>query len=248
MMTHEQAWERLDDFAGGELADAEHGAVQAHLRGCAECRAEVDSLRALLDGARFLPREIAPPRDLWAGIAARLEPRAPALVETPRAPDETPRPEETADPQVIPFRRKLPWQPPRWLMAAAAAVVLMIGSSLATLLVVGRGAQGGAPDRLDPVAAVPPSERATTALVAFAPAEQGYQAAIDDLAAVLETRRGELAPETVATLERNLAIIDQAIAESRAALVKDPNSRELTQMLSAVYDTKVRMLQQAVEL
>jgi hypothetical protein len=242
MMTHEQAWERLDDFAGGELADAEQGAVRAHLRGCAECRAEVDSLRALLDEARFLPREIAPQRDLWAGIAARLEPRAPSAGETPRPA------EETADPRVIPFRRGLPWQPPRWLMAAAAAVVLMIGSSLATLLVVDRGARGGAPDLLDPVAATPPSERATTALAAFAPAEQGYQAAIDELAAALDTRRGELAPETAATLERNLAIIDQAIAESRAALERDPGSRELTQMLSAVYDTKVRMLQQAVEL
>lgn len=242
MMTHEQARERLDDFAGGELPDAEHAAVRRHLRGCAECRAEVDGLRALLDEARFLPREIAPPRDLWAGISARLEPRAPAAVETPRLV------EETADPQVIPLRRRGGWQPPRWLLAAAAAVVLMIGTSVTTLMVAGRGAGTGEPDRLPPVVATPAPEPTTTALVAFAPAEQGYRTAIDDLAAVLETRRGQLAPETVATLERNLAIIDQAIAESRAALVKDPSSRELAQMLSAVYDTKVRMLQQAVEL
>jgi len=251
MMTHEQAWERLDDFAGGELPDGEHGAVQAHLRRCAECRSEVDSLRALLDEARFLPREIAPGRDLWAGIAARLEPRAAAVLETPRRvePAETARAvEETDDAKAIPFRRRLPWQPPRWLVAAAAAVVLMIGSSVTTMMVMGGGIQGGGPDRLDPVAATPPSEPTTTALVAFAPAEEGYQAAIDDLAAVLQTRRDRLAPETVATLERNLAIIDQAIAESRAALEKDPSSRELAQMLSAVYDTKVRMLQQAVEL
>jgi anti-sigma factor RsiW len=243
MMTHEEARERLDDFAGGELAEAGHARVRGHLAGCAECRAEVASLRALLDEARFLPREIAPGRDLWAGIAARLEPRAPAVSETPRAV------EEAADPKVIPFRRRSGWQPPRWLMAAAAGVVLMIGTSVTTLMVAGPGVRGGGPDRLAPVAAVPPgSAPATTALVAFAPAEAGYRAAIDDLAAVLETRRATLAPETVATLERNLAIIDQAIAESRAALEKDPGSRELAQMLSAVYDTKVRMLQTAVEL
>lgn len=65
---------------------------------------------------------------------------------------------------------------------------------------------------------------------------------------MLATRRGQLAPETVRTLETNLRIIDAAIAESRAALEKDPNSRELTQMLSATYDAKVQMLRQAVEL
>jgi CHASE3 domain sensor protein len=55
-------------------------------------------------------------------------------------------------------------------------------------------------------------------------------------------------PETVRTLEANLRIIDQAIAESREALQKDPNSRELIQMLGATYDAKVKMLRQAVEL
>lgn len=243
MMTHEEARARLDDFAGGELAEGEHARVRGHLAACAECRAEVESLRGLLDEARFLPREIAPGRDLWAGIAARLEPRAPAVAEIPRAVEE-------ADPKVIAFRRRGGWQPPRWLMAAAAAVVLMIGTSVTTLMVAGPGIRGGTPDRLAPMSATPPagSAPATTALVAFAPAEAGYRAAIDDLAAVLETRRASLAPETVATLERNLAIIDQAIAESRAALEKDPGSRELAQMLSAVYDTKVRMLRTAVDL
>ncbi|MFL5538840.1 MAG: hypothetical protein ACJ8J0_07585, partial [Longimicrobiaceae bacterium] len=87
-----------------------------------------------------------------------------------------------------------------------------------------------------------------TALAAFRPAEREYQRAVDDLARVLETRRASLAPETVATLERNLAIIDAAIAESRAALVNDPNSRELTRMLSSTYDAKVQLLRRAVEL
>jgi hypothetical protein len=57
-----------------------------------------------------------------------------------------------------------------------------------------------------------------------------------------------MAPETAETLERNLRIIDAAIAESRAALEKDPNSRELIDMLSATYDAKVKVLRQAVEI
>ncbi|HEX8692680.1 MAG TPA: zf-HC2 domain-containing protein [Longimicrobium sp.] len=227
MITHEQALERLDDFAGGELPDRERRAVQLHLQTCAECRAEVDALRSLLDEARFLPREIAPGRDLWAGIESRLEPRGGA--------------------KVIPLRPRSAWAPPRWMTLAAAAVVLMIGTSVTTMFFMQRGGDP-APDRLPGIVADQPAAPTTTALVALQPAEAEYQKAIDDLAAVLETRRSRLAPETVATLERNLRIIDQAIAESRAALERDPSSRELAQMLSAVYDTKVRMLQQAVEL
>jgi hypothetical protein len=95
-------------------------------------------------------------------------------------------------------------------------------------------------------AATRPAE--ITALAAFRPAERTYQRAVDDLVRVLESKRGEMAPETAATLERNLRIIDAAIAESRTALERDPNSRELTHLLTASYDAKVQLLRQAVEL
>jgi hypothetical protein len=47
--------------------------MELHIAGCAGCRAEERALRALLAHAAALPKEIAPPRDLWAGIDARLE-------------------------------------------------------------------------------------------------------------------------------------------------------------------------------
>ena len=64
----------------------------------------------------------------------------------------------------------------------------------------------------------------------------------------MQNMRRNILMLTVATLERNLAIIDAAIAESRAALENDPNSRELTRMLSSTYDAKVQLLRQAVQL
>ena len=262
-MTHEQAIERLDELVSGELPDIERRLVVRHLEGCDECRAEAGAIRALLDEVAAMPRGIAPPADLWQGIAGRLEPReaqaAPAAVE------------ET---KVIPFApRQRVWQPPRWALQAAAAVVLVVGSSLATATVMRRQQAQGPIASLPGVGATAPARQAAgtdvplpagngartaavqgaaaqpvTALAAFRPAEREYQRAVEELQQVLETRRADLAPETVATLERNLAIIDQAIAESRAALEKDPGSRELAQMLSGMYDTKVRTLQQAVEL
>jgi hypothetical protein len=154
-------------------------------------------------------------------------------------------------------------------------VVLVVGSSLVTAKLMrerqagpvatlpaaearipGQGAEQGAAPAGGTLAASPgerPEPAAggggqMTALAAFRPAEREYQQAVDDLARVLETRRESLAPETAATLQRNLAIIDAAIAESRAALEKDPNSRELTKMLSSTYDAKVQLLRQAVQI
>lgn len=224
-MTHERALDRLDDYVSGTLPPGAAADLHRHLEGCDGCRAEEAALRALLSGAAALPREIAPPRDLWAGIAARLEPRAPpAAAPTPLHP------------------RRIR-QPPAWLLAAAA-VLLMAGTSLVTALVVG----GGRGDTVLPVASVQADPPANTAFAAFRPAEREYRRAIDELEALLASHREELAPETVATLETNLAIIDGAIRESRAALAADPMSRDLAGLLSALYDTKVDVLQRAVQL
>jgi anti-sigma factor RsiW len=65
----------LDDYADGALGEAAFQEVELHLAGCADCAAEHRMLRELLDRATALPRAIAPPRDLWPGIAERLAPR-----------------------------------------------------------------------------------------------------------------------------------------------------------------------------
>lgn len=228
-MSHAELRDRLDDYVDGALDAAETRAVREHLAACAECRAEVDGLRALLDETRFLPRDVAPPRDLWAGIEARLEPRAPAA----------------AAPDILPLRRRS--GPPRWLLQAAAAVVLVAGTSLVTWTLAGRGRAvvAGDPEVLPPAVV---QGAAPTVLASFAPAEADYRTAIGDLERLLAEQRGQMAPETAATLERNLAIIDAAIADSRAALERDPNSAALARMLAGMYDTKVQVLRQAVQL
>ena len=69
-----------------------------------------------------------------------------------------------------------------------------------------------------------------------------------ELMRALDAERAHLAPATVATLERNLAVIDAAIAESRAALAGDPGNRDLAALLWASYRQKVALLQQATRL
>jgi hypothetical protein len=78
-MSCERFLEILDDYADGSLAEAEHQEAELHLAACATCRAEERRLRAFLAEAAGLRREAQPGRDLWPGIAARIEPRAKVL-------------------------------------------------------------------------------------------------------------------------------------------------------------------------
>ncbi len=235
-MTHEQILELLDDFVGGELEPREEREVRRHLMQCDGCRAEEQALRALLDQAAALPDEIVPERDLWTDIAPRLQSRG-SLVEEPA--------DSIPEVRVIGPR---PARPLPWWMLAAASIALVVTTSFATLRLSGRGEN--VPATIASQQARQPARAGgtPTALAAFRPAEQEYEKAISDLEIVLQTQRGRMAPQTAATLEANLRIIDRAIAESRAALAADPNSAELTHMLSDAYDTKLDVLRQAVSL
>lgn len=235
-MTHERILELLDDFVGGDLPPREERDVRRHLMQCEECRAEEQALRALLDEAADLPDEIVPGRDLWESIAPRLQSRA-ALPADPA--------ERVPEVRVIGPR---PARPLPWWMLAAASIALVVTTSLTTLQIAGRGKGEGPAVTIPTQTAQRPQARPVTALAAFQPAEQEYEKAIADLETVLRTRRDRMAPQTAATIEANLRIIDRAIAESRAALAADPNSAELTRMLSDAYDTKLDVLRQAVSL
>lgn len=133
------------------------------------------------------------------------------------------------------IQARLAARPPRrrgWLigLAAAAVIVVAAASSLATAWVLG--------GRDRPAAVVASSEAR----------EAAYLRATAALAQELAVRRDELAPETVAVLDRNLAIIDRAIAESRAALAADPADADLAELLWASYQRKVSFLEQAARL
>lgn len=58
-----------------------------------------------------------------------------------------------------------------------------------------------------------------------------YDEEITTLRSAVEARRSQLDPATVKTIEQNLRVIDNAIAQSRAALAKDPKSQFLSSQL-----------------
>jgi len=79
----------------------------------------------------------------------------------------------------------------------------------------------------------------------WAVVQADFDRASDELSRILAVERERLRPETVVLLERNLAVIDTAIAESRAALARDPASAELRRFFAAAARQKVELLRWA---
>jgi len=89
---------------------------------------------------------------------------------------------------------------------------------------------------------------ATPADSAGVPAEQHYERAIAGLQRLAESQNEALDPETRAVLKQNLAVLDRAISESRAALADEPTSALAQESLLDALDTKVALLQDTVAL
>jgi len=123
---------------------------------------------------------------------------------------------------------------------ATAAVVLVALSSATTVMVM----RSMRDDVASPTLArdnVPGDAR----LIAVTEIESRYISAIDELQRALDAQRALLAPETIKLVESNLEIIDRAVAEARNALLADPSSAVLADMLRAGYERKLDVLRSA---
>jgi hypothetical protein len=214
----------------GELSLEERRSADAHLIDCSRCSTLRAELLGIAAAARELPL-ISPSRDLWDGIAARID--APVLALQPAA------------------GRSAGGRRLRMLAAAAALVAATAGTTyVITRASFGSGESqiaGTQPDDASPrvgdsaghAGVVLASDTATNA------ADAAFDREVVQLRALLEQRRPNLDSATVAILERNLRIIDQAIAESRAALEKDPGSVLLNRQLHNALGKKVQVLRTA---
>jgi hypothetical protein len=272
-LTCEEFSEGLGDYIDETSGAAARAAMDAHAATCAACAALLNDVRSLVAEARALP-ELAPSRDLWQGIEARIAAPVIALDAGAARVGRGAR------------RRSIGRV---WMAAAAAALVVatagitftatkwMYMDAAASPSVAATpapdspsgtdapGTRGDAGDAL-PVpatrvagtpdaAAIAPRRDATAGSgapaalpVAMTAAEATFDLEIGQLRAVLEQRRAELDPATVAILEHNLDVIDQAIEQSRAALARDPADRFLTEQLNSTLGKKVELLRTAAML
>jgi hypothetical protein len=191
--------------------------------------------------ARSIPA-LAPPRDLWDGVAARIE--APVIQLAP-----------TTGEQRAARRRRNSLR----LGAAAAAIVAVTATSTYTIT---RAMY--APEAV-PVAVAPaqpsfdsppvdsyyfqsPQAMGGAMLVSNQRGDDPYEREVAQLRALFDQRRPLLDTAIVALLERNLKMIDRAIGQSRAALARDPGNALLHRQLNLAMGKKIQVLRTAATL
>jgi hypothetical protein len=126
--------------------------------------------------------------------------------------------------------------------------VLVVGASV-YLLMRATDAPQGSPGATQTAggnaAAVDPVEGVATE---FRLAEQHLQNAITKLEEAAKTDDEIIDAQTAAELQKNLQVIDQAIAESRAALGQEPQSTPARDSLFEALKRKVTLLQDTIAL
>lgn len=232
--------ESIHDLVDGTIGPIRRAELQRHLDECRECRALAGDLQAIRDAAESL-EPLEPPDRVWLQVAGHLRQAGRIAPAPPPAP-----------------ARHVA------LLAIAAALVLAVGASLVMLLPQFRSNAVPPPAAGAPPAVQQPGNPAADVAVEsveteFRLAEQHYQNAIAKLeqAAQLDqatpgTRaiadRNAIDPQTAAMLQKNLHVIDEAIAESRAAVRAEPTSAAAVGSLFDALKRKVALLQDTIAL
>jgi anti-sigma-K factor RskA len=226
-MTHDVIKHLLDDYVTGDLPEEARAPVEEHVIACALCAAEVESLRGILARAAELPKSIDPPGEAWSNIRSAISR------------------DESAVRANSSVSRSGNWQR-RYVLAAAAAILVAVLSSAATAVYMNGHYSGARRDRA--VANASSSEATPATLAAFTIEENNYLRTASLLQDLLGQQEASLAPETLAQLKASLRTIDEAILEARNALARDPANKLLVEMLSASYRQKVDLLRRTTEM
>lgn len=230
--------ESIQELIDGTIGAIRRAELERHLEDCAECRSFLADMKKIRGAAESLDA-LQPPDGVWLQIAGRL--RQEGRVQAPPAP--------------------VPSRAPRYAMLAiAASLVLAVGIAIGLLVTQYRTPSTPAPQATTASTPATPANANEAVDVAsveaeFRLAEQHYQNAIAKLeqAARLDqaaSGRGDnaLDPGTAAMLQKNLQVIDQAIAESRAALRSEPLSASARDSLFDALKRKVALLQDTIAL
>jgi len=164
-----------------------------------------------------LARAVEPRRDLWPGIAARLERGAPAA------------------PPLRALRRGAPL---RGLAAAAmvasVALGVWIGRDLLPL-------PGAAPAPV-PLTSTPATSGGAAAINAAYLADPRFRREREALLASVQARLAAMPPAARAKVSASLAAIDKAKRDLESALGKDPSNALLQELLINTYQDEMRVL------
>jgi anti-sigma factor RsiW len=267
-MTCEAFDAALPDHLEGTLDGSLRASVERHLRECVRCAGLVRDIENIRDEATALP-DLVPSRDLWAGIEARI---AAPVIPLPARPERRRRlvPAwmgiaaaalivSTAGVTYLLTARSLGSRADSRVAVGTPAAQTQAtidatpGATTAGPESAGAGVGRNVPDQSATVLAqrsTGPSRSGGSATLASRSqsSDAVYGKEIEMLQNIVKQRKTQLDSSTVAVIQRNLDIIDAAIAQSRAALASDPASRMLGQQLTHALDKKVELLRTAAML
>ena len=215
----------IHEAVDGTIGSIRRAELELHVDTCDECRALLEDLRRIHDAAAALPA-LDPPEGAWLQIAGRLRQEGRVTAPSP----------------LVEARRSYGM----WL-AAAAAVILVVASAV---LLLPRFTAAPAPQTQT---ASDQGNAAGARSVESVQndvdtAQQHFEKAIAELEKVAKANQQALDPETSATIDKSLGIIDQAIAENRAAVTAEPASVAARETLFQTLRSKVSLLQQTITL
>ena len=264
---------RLADYLDDAPDPALVAEVDAHLARCRRCAALVGDLAGITTAARTLP-PLEPSRDLWTGIAERIA-AAPTVVpiETARRGRGFALPARwrslgAAAAALVLVTAGVTYTVTRISLYGGDTKATTVATTASPTSPTTRAADSGQPatptgEQLA-VSGAPTTPGTTTATsterVARGVTRSGdtklvggsdrrekptYDHEIATLRGIVRERRSQLDPKTLSVLEHNIHIIDEAIAQSRAALARDPRSRFLGEQLDDALDKKLELLRTA---
>jgi len=221
--SHDEWMDRLSEYVDDGLDAGDRSGLEAHLFTCASCRSVLAELREVVEAAHDLG-DVQPERDLWPGIADAIGASRNVI--------------PLAEGRLHPRRRGLFMSVPQ---LAAASVALMVVSAAGTFALGGRSSSASPPGSADGLAT-------RFAGVGAGDPPPALAEELGALERTLHESRDLLDAGTIQVLERNLAVIERAIDESRRALAGDPANAFLRDHLERAYRDKLELLRDVTTL
>ena len=199
--------------ADGSLDAESMERMREHMSGCAACATDVLRLRQLMAGVHDMAHPVDEVDDVWPAIRARIE-------HSKVVPLPAPRGGAARTGTGRPYR------------AIGAGVVFAAG-------LIGLALLMRRPPT--PTTAVASTER-VLALSEVVDSSRRYEEDSRRLLNELEMQRAMLRPATAASVDRDLFVLDESIAEIKRAIKHDPSDPALRRLLASAFRQKVELL------
>jgi hypothetical protein len=191
-----------------EVEDGNSAEQRAHLRACPACSALVKDLSLIVAEARELQAADEPSPRVWNSIETAL--RREGLIRSPRA----------ARPPVSSFGTR--WGAARWLVPAAAMLLLALGIHMRQQSV--------------------PNQFARQASVTV-PVANASDLNDDDLLQEV----ADIAPELKTQYEENLRRVNESIRDAQGVVDESPNDEDARRSLMDAYQQKSMLFEMAMD-